>query len=70
MNDSSTKFQSTENTEQTESLADVGHTAADFVPTGARRMKKHQEGLRLLGGCAWKKNVMRKFFAKNQENEQ
>jgi len=33
-------------------------------------MKKHQEGLRLLGGCAWKKNVMRKFFAKNQENEQ
>ena len=73
MNDSSTKFQSTENTEQTESLADVGHTAADFVPTGARRMKN----IMMASVCSAvvkalrvEKNVMRKFFAQNQENEQ
>ena len=58
---------------QKESLTDVGHTAADFVPTGARRMKN----IMMASVCSAvvkalrvAKNVMRKFFAQNPENEQ
>ena len=57
--------QSTEYTEETECLADVGHHSEEFV--GRRKILSGEElgGLRLLGGSSRfaheKKNVMRKL---------
>jgi len=47
-----TKIQSTENTEETECLADVGHRSEEFVDNMLFCSRKNRESLRLLGGSS------------------
>ena len=45
-------LQSTEYTEETECLADIGHGSEEFVDNMLFLSRKNQEGLRLLGGSS------------------
>ena len=48
--DTNVHYESTEYTEDTESLADVGHRSEDAIGNIRQYIKEDMEGLRLLGG--------------------